>query len=275
MIKDIVVHLTGSPEDDVRMGYAEAIARSFGAHLTGLQVHAMPEIIGYTDPSGSAFLQELLEQSRQRADAVSEALKPRLARSGLSSELRRLDVLPGAVGRALAAEARTSDLFVGTRPYGDPTGQVRIEEEVLLGSGRGCLFVPPAGSPPDGYGRMLVGWNGSREAARAVSEALPFLQQASEVAVALVEEEGASEQHRVAAGGDIGRYLSRHGVSAEVRKIGGWDDAAEALMNEARQFGADMLVMGGYGHSRFREWVLGGATRLALSEAAIPVLMAH
>jgi nucleotide-binding universal stress UspA family protein len=275
MIKDIVVHLTGSDEDDVRLAYAQPIARSSGAHLTGLQVHALPKIIGYTDPSGSAFLQELLTQSHQRADVASERLKRQFADAGLPGELRRLDVLPGAVGRVLAAEARTADLFIGTRPYGDPTGQVRIEEEVLLGSGRGCLFVPPSGTPPAGYSRILMAWNGSREAARAVAEALPFLQQASEVVVALVEEDGASEQHRIAAGADIGRYLSRHQVSAEVRKIAGWDDTGEAVMNEARRFGADMLVMGGYGHSRFREWVLGGVTRRALSEAEIPVLMAH
>jgi nucleotide-binding universal stress UspA family protein len=275
MIKDILVLLTGSEEDSVRLAHAEPIARSFTAHLTGLQVHSMPEIIGYTEPSGSAYLKELLTQSYQRADAVTEQLQKRFAGDDISRELRRLDLVPGQIGRQLAAEARTADLFIGTRPYGDPAGRVEIEEEVLLGSGRGCLFVPPNGNPPRSYGSILVAWNGSREAARAVSEALPLLQQAQQVVVAIVEEEGASEQRRIEAGADIGRYLSRHEISSEVRKIAGWSDAGEALMNEARQFGADMLVMGGYGHSRFREWVLGGATRLALTEAAIPVLMAH
>ncbi len=275
MIKDILVHLTGSEEDDVRLAYAEPIARSFTAHLTGLQVHSMPEIIGYTDPSGSAFLKELLAQSYQRAEAVTQKLQERFAGFDISRELRRLDLLPGLVGRQLAAETRTADLFIGTRPYGDPTGRVEIEEEVLLGSGRGCLFVPPKGKPPRSYGSVLIAWNGSREAARAVSEALPFLNKAHQVLVAIVEEEGASEQRRIEAGADIGRYLSRHDISSEVRKIGGWNDAGEALMNEAKQFGADLIVMGGYGHSRFREWVIGGATRLALTEATVPVLMAH
>jgi nucleotide-binding universal stress UspA family protein len=275
MIKDVVVHLTGSDEDDVRLAYAEPIARSFTAHLTGLQVHSLPEISGYTDPSGSAFLQELIAQSHKRADVVTEKLKKRLADFDISRELRRLDVLPGRIGAELAAEARVADLFIGTRPYGDPTGEVRIEEEVLLGSGRGCLFLPPGGKPPRAYSTIVVAWNGSREAARAVSEALPFLRAATQVTVAIVEESGATEQQQLESGADIGRYLSRHDVSSEVRKIAGWDNTGKAIMNEAKQIGADMIVMGGYGHGRLRELVLGGATRRALTEAAIPVLMAH
>lgn len=275
MIKDILVHLTGSAEDEVRLAFAEPIARSFTAHLTGMQVHSIPEILGYTDPTGSAFLQTIIEQSNLRATEVGDRLAARFAKFDISSELRRIDVLPGMAARTLAAEVRTADLFIGTRPYGDPTGQVLIEEEVLLGSGRGCLLVPPGGKPPKEYATILVAWNDSRESARAAAEALPFLRKARQVVVAIVEERGATERQQVEAGADIGRYLSRHEVSAEVRKIGGWDDAGEAVMNEARQIGADMVVMGGYGHSRFREWVLGGATRLALSKAGVPVLMAH
>lgn len=275
MIKDIVVQLTGSNEDDVRLAFAEPIARAFTAHLTGVQVHSMPEVLGYTDPSGSSFLQQLMAESHKRADAVTEQLRMRFASFDISREVRRLDVLPGRVGAELAAEARTADLFIGTRPYGDPTGQERVEEEILLGCGRGCLFVPPGGKPPRSYGTILVAWNDSREAARAVAEALPFLQAAHQVVVAIIEEHGATEQNRVEAGADIGRYLSRHDVSSEIRKINGWDDAGEALMNEATKIGADMIVMGGYGHSRFRELVLGGATRRALTEASVPVLMAH
>jgi nucleotide-binding universal stress UspA family protein len=275
MIKDIVVHLTGSAEDGVRLAHAEPIALMFGAHLTGLQVHSMPEIMGYTDPTGSAFLQQLMAESHKRADAVTEKLNRRFAKFDISRELRRLDVLPGRVGRELAAEARTADLFIGTRPYGDPTGQVRIEEEVLLGSGRGCLFLPPGSEAPVDYSTILVAWNDSRESARAVAEALPFLQRAQQVVVAIVEERGASEQRQIEAGADIGRYLSRHEVSADIRKMAGWDNAGEALLHEAKQVRADMIVMGGYGHSRFRQWVLGGVTRRALTEATVPVLMAH
>lgn len=275
MIRDIVVHLTGSDEDAVRLSYAGPIARLFDAHLTGLQVNVLPEILSITDPSQSAFLKELVTQADQKADLVGYELKDLIDRLAVSSELRRLDVYPGQVGAALAAETRIADLFIGTRPYGDPSGEEQVEETVLLRSGRACLFLPPQGMPPASYGTILVAWKNTREAARAVAEALPFLRKAGKVVVGLIEEEGASERHRVEAGTDIGRYLSRQDVSAEVRDIDGWNDTGEALLNEARLIGADMLVMGGYGHSRLREWVLGGATRHVLTHATIPVMIAH
>jgi nucleotide-binding universal stress UspA family protein len=274
MIKDIVVQLTGSEEDSIRLGYAGPIARMFDAHLTGLQVNERPDILSLTDPSGSAFLQASLEESDKHAEKVTAALEPQLAALGLRTELRRIDCYPGVVGNDLAEEARTADLFIGTRPYGDPTGQQHIEETVLFNSGRGCLFVPPKKAAPNAYETIYVAWKNTRESARAVAESLPFLQQAKQVIVGIIEEQ-AGEQYKVEAGADIGRHLSRHGVSAEIRKISGWVDAGEAILNEAERSLADMLVMGGYGHSRFREWVLGGATRYLLTNAAIPVLMAH
>lgn len=275
MIKDIVVHLTGSNEDAVRLAYAEPIARLFDAHLMGLQVNVMPDLLAITDPSGSAFLQELIAQSIARGETVGAALKAQVDKMGISAELRRLDVYPGQVGNALAAETRVADLFIGTRPYGDPTRQTQVEETVLLRSGRGCLFLPPHGTPPKSYDTIFVAWKETREAARAVEEALPFLRKARQVLVGLIEEDGASEQYQVEAGADIGRYLSRQEVSAEIRKIAGWADAGGALLNEAKRIGADMIVMGGYGHSRMREWALGGATRHLLTHAEVPVLMAH
>lgn len=275
MIKDIAVHLTGSDEDKVRLAYAGAIADRFGSHVTGLQVHVLPELIATTDPSGSAFLQDLLEQSHAEAQAASDRLTVALDGLAAPHELRRLDVYPTTVGSDLAAEAQTMDLFVGTRPYGDPAHRERIEETVLFQSGRGCLFVPPGGSPPAAYDTVFLAWKPSRESARAVAEAMPFLKAARQVVVGLVEEDGAPEQFGEEPGGDIGRHLSRHGISAEIRTISGWVYVGEALLNEAERVGADLIVMGGYGHSRFREWALGGATRHVLSHAKVPVLIAH
>lgn len=276
MIKDIAVHLTGSEEDEVRILHAEALARTLDAHVTGLLVHTMPELIAVTDPTGSAFLRQMMDESESRAEVSSGKLKARLDQSGLRYDLKRLDVYPSAVGNTLAEEVRTSDIFLGTRPYGDPTGGQRIEEAVLFKSGRGCIFVPPNDKPKKStYDTIFVAWKPTREAARAVAESLPILRKASQVVVGLVEEEGAGEQFKVEAGADIGRYLSRHDITAEIRKIAGWAYAGEALLNEAQQIGADLIVMGGYGHTRFTEWVLGGATRHILSNAAIPVLTAH
>lgn len=275
MIKDIAVHLTGSEEDKVRLAHAEAIAEMFDAHLTGLQVHMLPEAIAITDPTGSSFLQTLILESEEQARQVAAVLTKALSTTGVPHELRRLVVYPSTVGNVLAAEARTADLFIGTRPYGDPGKQQWIEEAVLFKSGRACLFVPPAGKPSGRLDTVFVAWKNTREAARAIAEAIPFLQQAREVIIGQIEEGGASEQDGVLHGANIARHLSRHGISAELRSINGWADVGEAILNEAKRSSADMIVMGGYGHSRYLEWAVGGATRHVLSQAPLPVLIAH
>lgn len=275
MFKNIVVHLSGSDEDDARLSHAAQLAQMYTSHVTGVFVHEMPETIVFSEPAATAAIKEMYDESRKRADTVAESLAPKLEKLGVASELRRLEATAGRTGEVLAAACRAADLFVGTRPQGDSSEMEKIAEAVLLGSGRGCLFVPPGAKPRRSYGTCLVAWNDSREAARAVAEAMPLLQQAETVVVAIVEEHGASEQYHEEAGADVGRYMSRHDVNAEVRTIAGWQDAGEAILNEAKMTGADLIVMGGYGHSRLREWVLGGATRHALSEADVPVLMAH
>lgn len=275
MIKDIVIHLAGENEDRVRIAHAVRVAELFDAHITGLQVHALPELIGITDPVDSSYLQTLLAESHARAQQVTDELRERLAATSIPFDLRRLDVYPSTVGRRLAEETRTSDLFVGTRPYGEAAGGGHVEEAVLFRSARACLLVPPGSTPPDEYETIFVAWKNTREAARAVADALPFLQRAAQVIVGIVEEQGAGEQYGIEPGADIGRYLSRHGVAAEIRTIAGWAHSGEALLNEAQKAGGQMIVMGGYGHSRFREWILGGATRHILAHAAVPVLIAH
>ena len=195
--------------------------------------------------------------------------------TGLNHELRRLDLFPGQVASALAGEVRFSDLFVGTRPYGDPNRQHRIEEAVLFESGRPCLFVPPGSRAPTGYRSVVIAWKNTREAAVAVAAAIPILRAAEQVTVAIVEEDGASEKHGEAVDEDIGRYLSRHGVSAEIHLVEGWNNVSAAVLNEVKRTAADLVVLGAYGHSRMREWALGGVTRDVLSQAAVPVLTAR
>jgi nucleotide-binding universal stress UspA family protein len=273
MIKDILVHLTGSSEDAVRLHYANGLAQMLGAHLTGLQVHELPSILAITDPSGSAFLQELIETSNKEADGHGARLKEQLAAFGPHTELRRIDVYPETAGRTLADEARTSDLFVGTRPYGDPGKSERIEEAVLFRSGRACLFLPPMAQSRAKVDTVVVAWKNTREAARAVAAAIPVLQLASSVEVVMVSEGPGSLDIEDSA--DIGRYLSRHGIKATIRTVPGAPDTATALLREAHASAADLIVMGGYGHARLQELVLGGATRDILRNSDIPVLMAH
>lgn len=275
MIKDIAIHLTGSSEDALRMAQAAAIAAEFDAHLSGLLVHEIPELVVASYPTAAVVVDSLVVESYERAETNSARLTEQLASFGLSHSLRRLDVHAGQAGNALAGEARLSDLFVGTRPYGDPARKHRHEEQVLYNSGRPCLFIPPSQPAPRPFDSVLVAWKNTREAARAVAGSMPFLQRAGSVVVAVVEEGTASEQFGDRSVGDIGTYLSRHGVSAEIRVITGWTDIDAALTSEIKTLGSDLLVMGAYGHSRIREWILGGTTRHMLSFSPVPVLVAH
>jgi nucleotide-binding universal stress UspA family protein len=215
------------------------------------------------------------ESERQQTAAVAARLDRDLDATGLAHEVRRVEAYAGYLAEAIARQARTSDLFLATRPYGDPRRRSYIEETALFSSGRPCFFVPPKGTPHAGYDTIFVAWKETREAARAVAESIPFLLKARNVVVAIVEEQGASERFGEEAGADIGRYLSRHGVTPEIRKINGWDYASAALENEIGAVRPDLVVMGGYGHSKLREWILGGATRDVLSSSGVPVLMAH
>jgi nucleotide-binding universal stress UspA family protein len=275
VLKDIVVQLTGSTEDNVRLAHAEGIAAMFGAHLTGLLQHQLPQFVVMPGASAAGYIEMAYADAREGAQANLAEARRRFESLGVANDLREVEALPAMIGDAMAAEARLADLFVGTRPYGDPAGEHRIEEAVLFNSGRGCLFVPPESVAPATYRTIMVAWKNTRESARALAESLPFLLRAEQVVVVVVEEGGSSEEAGISTGTDIARHLSRHGIAAEIRRPSGWSNSGEAILNEAVQVGADMLVIGGYGHSRLREWLLGGVTRHVLSNASMPVLMAH
>jgi nucleotide-binding universal stress UspA family protein len=273
VFRDIAVYLTGSDEDRSRIDHAVALAVACEARLTALHLHELPEMLAPTDYLGAGYLQTMITESQERAEQVHRDLVRQLSDLPVAHNLRRLESYPGQTGDALAAEVRTSDLFVGTLPYATRDRRGHIEEAVLFKSGRGCLFVPPGAAARGSYETIFVAWKNNREAARAVAEALPFLHLAAHVSVGIVDEGGG--QFGEGTGTDIIRYLDRHGVDAELRAITGSNNVGEALLQEAGQSGAQLIVMGGYGHSRFREWVLGGVTRHMLTNAKVPVLTAH
>lgn len=269
MIKDIAVHLTGSDEDEIRLAYAQALSERFEAHVTGLYAHLLPEIVG-AYPSVVIGMDTWFDESSAHAAKTIARLEQRFASLNMPHDVRQLDVFAGTAGQALTAEAVANDLFVATRPYGDPLDEVHMELAVLFGAGRACLFVPPKQGASPAFGTVLVAWNGRKESARAIAEAMPILHQAGQVLVTTVDEGG------TISGDDIARHLSRHGIGSVIGTIPpSLDGPGRALLDEARRVGANLLVMGGYGHSRFMEWMLGGATRYVLSNATIPVLMAH
>lgn len=276
MIRDIAIHVNGSGPDRNRVAYGIQLARTFDSHLTCFVENLLIQIPFAFDRVVAAALPDAtFGEAEARASELVEATKRDLDGAGLRHSVERIDAFLGGMLDAMARRVRTRDLFVSTLPQGRAAEGQDLIEAVLFRSGRGCFLVPPETEPPQSYDRVLLAWKDTRESARAITEAIPFLERAKEVSVVIVEEHGATEQWGEEAGADIGRYLSRHNVKAEIRKISGWENVAEALTHEARQVQADLVVLGGYGHSRFQEWVLGGVTRDLLRSATVPLLMAH
>ena len=275
MLKDILVQLTGSPEDSIRLSYARAIAERFDAAMTCAHLHALPDVLDITDPLRSAYVRTLLEDSNARAAAAFAALKDTVARFDRPASLVQLHGMLPDIAGDLTRLARVADLFIGTRPYGDPAGSHLIEESVLFGSGRAALFLPPGGAPARDFGTVLVAWDGSREAARALAEAMPFLGAARRVIVAQVLEPGKTDTTADQQFAGVSAHLGRRGISAERSDLAFHGSSGEQIHALAHQTGADLIVMGAYGHARLVQWAFGGATRYILRNATLPVLMAH
>lgn len=275
MLKDILVQATGSPEDAVRLSYANAIAARFDAALTCAHLHALPEVLDITDPLRSALVRSLLEESNARASAEFASLQATMNGFTRPATLLQLHGMLADVASELTRLARVADLFIGTRPYGDPAGSYQIEESVLFGSGRACLFLPPGGTPDRDFPTVLVAWDGSREAARALHEAMPFLAAAKRVVVAQVLEPGKTDKAVDLQFAGVSTHLGRHGIVVERNDLPFRASAGEQIHAHAHQLGADLIVMGAYGHARLVQWAFGGATRYILSNATLPVLMAH
>lgn len=277
MIQDIMVHLDGSAADEVRLEYGQAIASMWQAHLTGIVTNLLPDLaIPMPMDGGAAAIQVLTDlenQARRDGDAVARQLTERLASLQVRSELRRFDETFGALLAKVVNQARCADLFIATRPYGqaDTSLWTDLVEAVLFGSGRALLLVPPTRHRLRPIRTVLVAWNGSREAARALREGLDLIERATRTIVLLVDPPVGTTLEA-----EVELHLTRHGVIAEVMKTESRGRGiGDVILDEANRLSADLIVMGGYGHARLREQVFGGATRDVLTAAEIPLLMAH
>jgi nucleotide-binding universal stress UspA family protein len=275
MIRDVMVWLDGSVSDDIRLAAVAEIARRFESQVTGLFLNPLPlpaPVDG--DVAGVLTTAELMECAREAGDRTEELLARRLKQLERPVEIRRFDVLPGDVVEKAAREARSADTFVALRPDGAKDLE-RLVEGVLFGSGRHIYLVPGSEQPTISFDRILIAWNGSREAARALAESLPFLQQASEVTVVVVTDRPIAEEEATM-GADAINHLKHHGINAALHHIESDNrEIGERLIAEAEQRKCNLIVLGGYSHSRLRERLLGGVTYDLLHEAPVPLLMAH
>ena len=273
---DILVHLDASPRARIRLDLAVALARQHRAHLTALHVIDVALPVMALGDGGGAVIAELMEQMRQTAlkagAQLQAAFQEAIRREGIMGEWRQVE---GSAAELVALHGRYADLLVLGQddPESDHAG---LLEAVLFDSGRPVLAIPFAGTFPQIGRRVLVGWNASREASRAVHDALPLLAKAESACVFLANPKRGLGAHGEEPGADIARHLARHGLKVEVAKAVA-DDVADSalLLNHASDMGADLLVMGAYGHSRLREFILGGVTRSLLREMTVPVLLSH
>lgn len=282
MIKDVLVHLDGGEGDELRLQHAEAIAVISAAHLTGLFTNPLADITAVVPIDGGAaaaqVMADLEEEGRRQGDIVRQRLAERFSRISVPNEIRRIDASPGQLANRAASEARCADLFVASRPY-DGNGSAKWDalfEAVLFESGRAIYLVPPGRRPADAIRRVLVAWRDTKEAARAVAAAMPFIEKATRAVIVVVDQNTgrSNEEHGTAM--DLARHLDRHGTSVEVQMLDSdGQPASEIILDQASRMSADLVVMGGYGHSRAREWVLGGTTLEMLEGSEFPILMEH
>jgi nucleotide-binding universal stress UspA family protein len=275
MIKDIIVNL-GLGERDPAGDYAVGLAEIFEAHILGVAFCYEPVIPG-TVMGGipPEFLQAQRSEAEKRARAAVERFEADAKRSGLSAEHRILTATFAGASDQLGRIGRRFDLVVvGQAERDQDTAIDVVDEGVLFESGRPVIFVPFIQRRPIKLDRIMICWDGSRAAARAIADAMPLLEKAKQVEIVIVSTEKPKSDEL--AGADLGEHLARHGINVEVNRITSPDtDVASVILSYTADSGADMIVMGGYGHSRFREFVLGGVTRGLLESMTVPVLMSH
>jgi len=271
-IKTILVHVDHVDGTEARIAAAADLAARHDAHLIGFGVKPPINLPVYAEvPLPSDLIASL--EARVEKD-VATAARRFGAATAARAERSEWIVTDGDPTDALALAARYADLTVIGQPNPDnaPAEYLNLPDNLVVEAGRPLLVIPFAGVSKPVGNTVVVAWNASRESARAIAGALPILQTARAVHVLSVDPETFGE----AQGARISAYLSRHGVRAEiVRTAEGDTDVGDILLNATADRGADLLVMGAYGHSRFREVILGGVSRHVIQNMTVPVLITH
>lgn len=273
MIKHLLVHLDGSERAAVRLGIAVGLARRFGAHLTGLFAQSDNSVSGLVARRASDHLKAAADQARLLFDA-------RTAEAGLSSEWWQLDngEYAHVIGETVICSRYADMVIFGQH---DPSGRDSkvpedLVEQVILNAGRPVLVIPCVGDYPVIGQRAAVAWNASREAARAVNDAIPLMTGAKAVTILALHAASTSEQASRVPRVDIVRHLAHHGIEAHLERMS-IDDigVVDMLLSRLCDEGADLLVMGGHGNYGFPFLHRGGNTRHILRQMTLPVLFSH
>jgi nucleotide-binding universal stress UspA family protein len=276
--KTVLVHVDETNRSNCRVRIAAEIANLEEAHLIGTAVTGVSRFI-YQDGNISANDPNLtihLNFLRERAEKATANFNKTVSELGLSSY--ESTIANDEAGGGIGLQARYSDLVVlGQTNRDEPSPSVLPDfpEYIVMNSGRPVLIIPYAGDFTTVAKRPLISWDASRESTRAVTDAIPLLKRADLVQVAIFNSKAQPDAHGEQPGADIALFLARHGVKVEVSVHKTSTDIGNALLSLSHDLDSDMIVMGGYGHSRLREMIMGGVTRTVLESMTIPVFMSH
>ncbi len=274
--KNLCVHVDYRPRCHSSIRLAMEMAEQFDAHLTGVFIDPVPmspELVAMS--AAPVLLEQITEEQETRAATARIAFDEITASCAARTGWRRAS---GPMYSAMNIHGRYCDLLIlNQEGEGDDTLTLGgFADSAVIETGRPVLVVPFIGAEVPLGGKILVAWNGSREAARAVNDAMPLLEAAKEVRVVCIEPETTEEDEVSLPGADLCFHLATHGVRAEAYVIEGTDmDCGNVLLSHAADYDANLIVAGAYGHSRLRELVLGGMTLHLLRHMTVPVLMSH
>ena len=276
-LNDIVVYVDSAEATKARVGFAVALAKEHGAHLIGIAFAPIALLPLYGADVGFADMSEVLESVKSQGAKALQAFEASAKAAGVTAEVRMMQVMSVGVPHDFARAARQADLAILGQPRdGDPLiGQYALVERCLFASGRPVIIVPASPEKLALKGVVVAAWDGSAEAARAINDAMTFLKQAARV-VLVVGVTGAQDEEDGPEIDDMVAHLKRRGIMVEAMRVKtGEGDIGRLLLTTAKTLGADLMVMGAFHHSRWREFILGGVTLTVLEEATIPLIMAH
>jgi nucleotide-binding universal stress UspA family protein len=278
MIKDIVVNLEHPVARDPGRDFAISIAETFDAHIAGVAFAYEPDFPTAVAPDlPPDITAQILSESEKSARAAIERFDEAARRSTVPAEHRLMKVTWADAPDNLARFARRFDLSVFMQS--DPKGGIdndNMIERSLLDSGRPIMVVPYIQKDGLKLDRLVCCWDGSRAAARAINDALPLLEKANIVDILIVINEKTRSDRNEVRGAEMATHLARHNVKVQLETMPAADiDVANAVLSYVADNSGTLVVMGGYGHSRLSEIILGGVTRDMLDAMTVPVFMAH
>lgn len=276
MIKDLVVNLSGGEPRQVAADYAISMAKAYGAHVVGVAFVYEPVIPGSLLGGIPTDLIEVQrDENAKAANAAVASFEAGAQAAGVSAESRLLDASMAGASDLFGRIARRFDMaVVGQAKPEQAVSEELLFEGALFGSGRPVIIVPQSQTQPITLDTVMICWDGSRPAARAIADAIPLLQRGKAIEIVVVT--GERDKSGEITGTNMKRHLERHGITVEIKRIAAANaDVQSAILKHVEDIRADFIVMGAYGHSRLREFILGGVTRSILKSMQVPVLMSH